>query len=321
MKSAFLYISLFVTLSASAQGPYAPAANNSGTTAMYKDSSAFISWATSATINRGFQDIADANSDTTNIGNESSCLGKADANVLSLGDHGSVTLQFKGNIYNGTGPDFAVFENAFNATFLELAFVEVSSNGIDFYRFPSHSLTDTSQAVGSFGAIDPTNLNNLAGKYQANYGTPFDLNELKNVPGLDIQNISHIKLIDVVGSLDSAYATRDSQGRKINDQYPTPYASGGFDLDALGVVYLTTVSIAENNIQSVHVHPNPSNGNILINEEWLSASYQLVNTTGKTVHSGLISSVAVHFPELETGVYFLQLEKKGKYSQTKVIIQ
>ena len=42
---------------------------------------------------------------------------------------------------NGNSWDFCVFENAFNDSFLELGFVEVSSNGNDFYRFPSTSFT------------------------------------------------------------------------------------------------------------------------------------------------------------------------------------
>ena len=45
---------------------------------------------------------------------------------------------------NGNSWDFCVFENAFNDSFLELGFVEVSSNGNDFYRFPSTSFTQDS---------------------------------------------------------------------------------------------------------------------------------------------------------------------------------
>ena len=38
---------------------------------------------------------------------------------------------------NGNSWDFCVFENAFNDSFLELGFVEISSNGNDFYKINS----------------------------------------------------------------------------------------------------------------------------------------------------------------------------------------
>jgi hypothetical protein len=42
--------------------------------------------------------------------------------------------------------------------------------------------------------------------------------------------------VDVVGSITPAYATYDSQGNMVNDPWPTPYSSSGFDLDAVGVI-------------------------------------------------------------------------------------
>ncbi|MEZ4549679.1 MAG: hypothetical protein R2874_04140 [Desulfobacterales bacterium] len=49
-----------------------------------------------------------------------------------LGRGGSIILTFDPPVENGEGWDFAVFENSFNDFNLELAFVEVSSNGTDF---------------------------------------------------------------------------------------------------------------------------------------------------------------------------------------------
>src|SRR5262245_43986588 len=68
------------------------------------------------------------------------CAGSTD--VVSLGDGGTVTVQFEGNaIVDGPGPDFIVFENAFNAggnpqsPYAELAAVEVSDDGIQWVGF------------------------------------------------------------------------------------------------------------------------------------------------------------------------------------------
>jgi hypothetical protein len=174
-------------------------------------------------------------------GTAADALGIAQGNtsgVVSLGDGGQITLTFTGGIRNGPGADFAVFENGFSDSFLELAFVEVSSNGSDFFRFPAISLTQTSTQVGGFGSLDATNLYNLAGKYRAGFGTPFDLAELAGFsPLLDVGAVTHVRIVDVVGSINPLYASYDSLGNLVNDPWSTPFASSGFDLDAVGVLH------------------------------------------------------------------------------------
>lgn len=221
-------------------GPYAPAAGQPGSTAISKDSPLFTGWATGVPeLIRGPQNIANPSGPLASMGTTASVLGPADgSSVLSLGDGGSITLSFADGIRDGDGYDFAVFENAFADIFLELAHVEVSSNGIDFFRFASVSLTPTDVQVGGFGSLDPTNLLNLAGKYRGGFGTPFDLAELAGVsPLLDVNHVGYVRILDVVGSIDPAYGTYDSLGNLINDPYSTAFASGGFDLDAVGVIH------------------------------------------------------------------------------------
>jgi len=206
----------------------------------------FTRWATSAEIVRGPTNIAytgDPQSYPT-FGDEGSATGPADAvsgdngdpfPVVSLGDGGTATVTFASPIADIPGPDFAVFENSFNTTFLELAHVEVSSDGIYFFRFPSISLTQTSTQIGTYGTLDTTNLFNLAGKARGGFGTPFDLAQLRHLsPALDINRITHVRVVDVVGSLNAAFRSLDSQGHPINDPYPTDHEFGGFDLDAVG---------------------------------------------------------------------------------------
>jgi len=180
------------------------------------------------------------------------------APVLSLGDGGRVTLTFSPPVADGAGADFAVFENGFATTgtaiFAELAFVEVSSNGVDFVRFPAVSCTPAATQTGTFGTLDPRNLHNLAGKYPAGYGTPFDLAELAGSPGLDINRITHVRLIDVTGDVNG-HGSRDSAGNWINDPFPTNFQTSGFDLDAVGVIHqalpeLPPLTLA---VQSNHV--------------------------------------------------------------------
>ena len=79
--------------------------------------------------------------------------------VVSLGNGGSITLTFAEPIRNGAGFDFAVFENGHVDTFLELAFVEVSSDGAVFVRFDSTYLGEV--PVSQYGAHDATLIDGL----------------------------------------------------------------------------------------------------------------------------------------------------------------
>ncbi|MGE3539582.1 MAG: hypothetical protein AB7N91_19400 [Candidatus Tectimicrobiota bacterium] len=224
-------------------GPYAPPAGQAGSTAIDQASPLIINWAT------GFQDLMRGphnivnSSPLASFGTGNNALGPATSstsNVVSLGDGGRITLTFSAPITDGPGPDLAVFENSFSDQFLELAFVEVSTNGSDFVRFPAMSLTPTVSQIGSFDPLDATDLNNLAGKYRGGFGTPFDLSEVRGLsPLVDVDHIFYVRIVDVIGTIDPTYATRDAAGNIINDPYPTAFASGGFDLDAVGVLHQT----------------------------------------------------------------------------------
>ena len=241
---------------------FAPAVGENGTTAIHKDSPVFSSWATNCTINRGYQNIADSSLGFTTVGKDSSALGPAGENgVVSLGDGGEATLYFSNHFYNGEDWDFAVFENAFDNFFLELAFVEVSTNGNDFVRFPSTSNSPTQPQVGSFDSLDTKLINNLAGKYRGQYGTPFDLEELADSANINIDSIHYIRIIDVVGSIQEIYRSYDMYGNIINDPWPTPFASGGFDLDAVGIIhsskdFSSTIELNKFSSFDFKVYPN-----------------------------------------------------------------
>lgn len=216
------------------------AVGTEGCTAIRFDSSIVAAWATGCTIVRGPVDITDPDGPKVHYGTDDAGIGPASTSTtdaVSLGDGGTATLTFAEPIRNIVGPDFAVFENSFDDHFLELAFVEVSSDGEHFVRFRASSLTQTETQLSS--NLDPTLLNNLAGKYRVGYGTPFDLEELRGSEGLDIDRVTHVRLVDVVGTIDPQYATRDYKGRIVNDPWPTRdtiWASGGFDLTGVAVL-------------------------------------------------------------------------------------
>lgn len=230
--------------------PYAPAAGKLGSTAIGMTDASIVAWATS------YQQVTygvavDAVWQTPHL-----ALGPAVGSpfdTVSLGRGGAITLTFARSIVNGSGIDFCIFENGFAANFLELAWVEVSTDGVHFVRFPNYSFSEN--PVGGFGTIEPTFIFGYAGKYQQGYGTPFDLQQLQSAyaaallnpeefssqfqadlvahfPLLDLNDIRYVRIVDIIGD----GSARDADGYAIYDPYPTT-GSAGFDLEAVGVIH------------------------------------------------------------------------------------
>lgn len=307
---------IFCAINAYAQFP--GVVGTTGCTAIHKDSSIFTAWATKCTVIRGWQQINDQSLGYVTTGDSTMVIGQADGvQVVSLGDGGSAIIGFDRPIKNGPGFDFAVFENAFIDEFLELAFVEVSSDGINFYRYKATSNTQTDVQVGPFDYnADATLLNNLAGKYRAMYGTPFDLDEMVGISGLNVDSITHIKLIDVVGSINPLYASYDQNNHIINEHFPTPYPQGGFDLDAVGVIHEQVAGISENKLTQIDIFPNPAEDKLYLkgisNNIKHHSSIKIWDIHGVLVfQKSLTLSKGIDISSLNNGIYFLQID--GKY--------
>lgn len=146
---------------------------------------------------------------------------KAGRDVLSLGEGGSITVEFVDNeVVDGPGPDFIIFENPFlaapgndpNFGFFELAKVEVSFDGETWTEFPY----DTASRRGCAGhhpvlahpeknSLDPTDPKEAG-------GDAFDLKET------GVRVVRFIRITDV----------QSSGGED---------GSAGFDLDAVAAVH------------------------------------------------------------------------------------
>lgn len=322
LQSGLLLLSLLLqAVFVSAQ--YPPAAGQEGTTAIHTDSSVFVGWASWCQIQRGLMDIQQPGLGMVTFGEENNSIGKPEgnsANVVSLGDGGVATLTFPMVIVDKEGWDFAVFENSLNDTFLELAFVEVSSDGTNFTRFPAISLTDTLNQVGTFGEVDCTKINYLAGKYRQGYGTPFDLAELEGTPGLDLQHITSVRVIDVVGCVQSQFASTDSQGNVVNDPWPTPFDSGGFDLDGVGVINGSFAGI-ENADSGLKIYPNPCQDFINISTGFPGAALlELVSVSGKTfLQNEMNSNDKIDLSEIPQGLIIVKIRTSEKVFLMKIL--
>lgn len=167
---------------------------------------------------------------------------------------GVITLRFNDNIVtNGPGVDFIVFENAFRLAgtdlyWIEPATVEVSADGIRFYRFP-FDFVPHYDSTGELNLTNPfcysSGFAGVKSVYSNNYqpdptnpplagGDHFDLSDL---PGV---NMSWIQFVRITSTGDSWL--RDVNGDLVRHPSgaPTFAATGkgnsGFDLDAVTAV-------------------------------------------------------------------------------------
>jgi len=311
-KIAILLMALVPTM---LWAQFAPATGFDGTTAIHADSSAFVAWATGCTVERGPMRIDKLEMGLASFGEEALALGVPGGtmDVVSLGDGGSATLTFASPIYNGEGPDFAVFENGFHNAqdptmtlfFLEIAFVEVSSDGENFFRFPAITNVPYDTQLGGSACINPAQIHNFAGKYEAMYGTPFDLDEVEDNVLLDKNRITHVRIVDVVGNIDPEYATYDSEGHPVNDPWPTGFNSSGFDLDAIGVIHdLEHSNVPENSSDAVAVYPNPVKDRLTVKAENLQ-KVEVFNAMGQLLLTS--SETETDLCQLPDGVYLCRV--------------
>ena len=255
--------------------PFPAKVGELSSTALSKDSELIVGWAT------GVEDYSPGTNVDAAWQDTSEGLGAAEGSthdIVCLGRGGSITLTFEHPIVNGEGDDFAVFENSFSDTFLELAWVEVSSDGVHFVRFPNYSYL--TQPVGGFGNLNTSDIYGFAGKYRRGYGTPFDLSELQEAyeavlndstvfaddygdalkavfdsNNIDLNDIRYVRLVDVVGDGNQSSALRvpnyEQAGYPVFDPYPTS-GSAGFDLDAVAVLNEFEVG---DEVQTIFVSP------------------------------------------------------------------
>ncbi len=284
-----------------------------------KNSPSIFQWADSVRIERGWQNIADTTLGKATSGVAANGIGEANGGTVSLGDKDRAHFYFNTPINDLPGVDIAVFENGFSVGtgvfFFELAIVEVSQNGVDYFAFPAISNTDTSIQVNEFGELMQSDLRNLAGMHKTLTGTGFDLAEI----GID--SVHYVRITDVVGSIDDQYATRDSRDGIINDPWPTAFPSSGFDLDAVGVVDETITSLEPNSrVNTITVYPNPSlvSGKIYFSERLHHVS--IYDVIGIPIYKTetIISELDIDLPN---GSYLLQgLTKDGIAIEQQLVV-
>ena len=139
--------------------------------------------------------------------------------MLSLGDGGSIVVEFGQTIIDGPGPDFIVFENPFDVggdpknPFADPGTVEVSADGVTWRGFPC---TASAYPYGLCAGWHPVLANSATNQIDpldsaVAGGDPFDLADLPGDAG-----VSEVRYVRITDRAD---------------------LSGDFDLDAIGVVH------------------------------------------------------------------------------------
>ncbi|MFG0319682.1 MAG: hypothetical protein ACF8XB_20585 [Planctomycetota bacterium JB042] len=167
---------------------------------------------------------ANASFPSSNVigGPQGNGLGAGGLDVCVLGDGGSITLGFNVVIQDGPGADFMAYENGFvvgggSSVFSEICHVEVSSDGVNFARFPSAYHAPTGTQMGSFAGLlggmpvlANVNTNTIPPEDPVRAGgEAFDLAELAGDPlvvagTVDLNAIQRVRLVDVLsGETDS----------------------------------------------------------------------------------------------------------------------
>lgn len=176
-------------------------------------------------------------------------LSSGSLDVCTLGVGGSLTLGFDVVIADGPGADLVLFENGFVAggVYSEVAYVEVSTNGVDFARFPSRyagpssGLPGFTAPWGTYGGLVGavpvlTNVaTNTIDPFDPTVGggDGFDLATLATDPLvvgglLDLANVNYVRIVDVPHATGT-----DAVGNVIWDNSG---ATGSADVDAVAIV-------------------------------------------------------------------------------------
>lgn len=225
--------------------------------------------------------------------------------ICSIGLGGEIVVGFKNYIiFDGEGPDFTIFENAFinpvtKKVFAEPAIIAVSEDGINFYDFPYDPMT-----LEGCAGVTPTNGKANPFDVQNSGGDKFDLSTI----GLSRAN--YIKIKDICNEILQ------------NPSHPffDPIISG-FDLDAVvGLNLIQDIS----NIEKEKINENTPK---LIR---LKNSYELISETpdneyimydylGRKIFSGSFNYNLVIENIFDiNSIYFLILKDKTKIHQFKL---
>lgn len=105
----------------------------------------------------------------------------------------------------------------------------------------------------------------------------------------------------------------------INDPWPTPFPSSGFDLDAVGVIHdIAHHDVEENEEGIIALYPNPVKDCLTVKAENLQ-SVEVYNLMGQQVLAA--TTPVIDFGSLNQGIYFVRVKADGKTVTERIVKQ
>ncbi len=77
--------------------------------------------------------------------------------------------------------------------------------------------------------------------------------------------------------------------------------------------------IEENTLVALEVYPNPANNEILVNQPIEGANFVIIDGSGRTVLSGVLSDKAIHIESLESGAYLMIVSSEQGWTKASFV--
>lgn len=226
--------------------------------------------------------------------------------LLSLGFEGEIIVGFRDyKIVDHEGPDFIIFENAFENPvtgnlFVEPAKIAVSNDGINFREFQYDPETlvgcaGISPTIGNGNPCDPSSIG----------GDAFDLADIK------IDSVTHIKITDI------SYMLKENPSHQYYDPIIT-----GFDLDAVVGLHLIdrTLEVKEEK-NAVIIYETGANRYFIRLKSFPSARYFVFNLIGTIISKGAFREhFALDISGQPAGIYFLNIITPDEIITKKIVV-
>jgi hypothetical protein len=137
-----------------------------------------------------------------------------------------------------------------------------------------------------------------------------------------------VKIIDVIGSIDSNICNYDQYLNKINDPFPTPFPSSGFDLDAVGVINQGPLNIILENSENILENFRVINGMVVFDLKSVQKAdfkVEIFDLSGKIIFqknykNNLEATQNIDIQSFKNGIYLLNISTQSQSITQKFVL-
>ena len=137
-----------------------------------------------------------------------------------------------------------------------------------------------------------------------------------------------MKIIDVIGSIDSNFCNYDQYLNKINDPFPTPFPSSGFDLDAVGVINQGPLNIILENSENILENFRVINGMVVFDLKSVQKAdfkVEIFDLSGKIIFqknfkNNLEATQNIDIQSFKNGIYLFKISTQSQSITQKFVL-